>query len=105
MRARLRFGVALLALSALALLGGAGQAKAGLIAGPATFPVAGTDTSWGIEFKALDNSVLTSFDYHHLIITGPPPTSRFSGTVTLFDKTTSTTVFTQNYAPGSPFTI
>jgi hypothetical protein len=87
------------------LWGGTGRAKAGVIVGPTTLPFEGTDTSWGLEFKALDNSTLTSFDYNHLVVTGPPPTNPFSGTVTLVDKTTSTTVFTQNYSPGSPFTI
>jgi hypothetical protein len=106
MRARRRFGGGVLALLALGLLcGGAGQVNAGVIVGPATLPIEGTDTSWGLEFKALDNSILTSFDYNHLVVMGPPPTNPFSGTVTLRDKTTSMTVFTQNYGPGSPFTI
>ena len=55
----------------LASLLGMQQAKADIIVGPTISPtdghthIGGSDSQWGIDFTALDNSVLTSFDYTH----------------------------------------
>ena len=59
----------------------------------------GNDTIWGIQFTALRNSVLTSFDYSHNPTTQGNP---FSGTISLNDITTSATVYSTTYAVGSP---
>jgi hypothetical protein len=93
-----------LMLAALALLlGGERQARADIIAGPSSFPVIGSnDTSWGIQFTALQNSTLTGFDYHHHPDTFGQP---FTGTISLKDLTSNTTVYSTNYNTGTPTII
>lgn len=56
--------------------------RAGTIAGPSSFgSVGGSDTYWGIQFDALQNSTLTGFDYNHR---GPTNGSAlFNGTITV----------------------
>jgi hypothetical protein len=82
---------------------GADQARAGSIAGPSSFSVVGgSDTMWGIEFLALQNSTLTGFDYHHHPDTFGQP---FTGTVSVYDETTNTTVYSSAYGTGTPTVI
>jgi len=73
--------------------------RGAVIVGP-PLPFNGTDSSWGLQFTALQNSVLTGFDYNHLPVQGIP--SPFTGNISLTDITTSTLLFSQNYLPGSP---
>ncbi len=91
----------LLTLSLLWL--GVGEAKAGFIAGPATFQVTGgSDTYWGIQFTALQNSTLTGVDYNHRSnMFGDP----FTGTISLIDTTTSVTTVLDNYPMNAPQVI
>jgi hypothetical protein len=94
--------LAILATLALLTLG-VDRARASSIAGPASFPiVGGTDTMWGIEFVALQNSTLTGFDYHHHPDTFGQP---FTGTVSVYDETTSTTIYSSAYGTGTPTVI
>ncbi len=92
----------LLALPLLSL--GIAPAKGGTIAGPSSFSsIGGTDTVWGIQFTALQNSVLTGFDYNQT----PSSTSNpFFGTISVIDITsTPTSVFSTSYAAGSPTVV
>ena len=75
----------------------AAEARAGVIVGPTTFSnVGGVDTLWGIQFTALQDATLTSFDYNHNPTTFGNP---FSGTVSVIDTTSSMTVYSANYSP------
>lgn len=77
------------------LLGGVNQVNAGIIVGPTSFDVVGgNDTSWGIQFTALQNAILTGFDYNHLSNQFGNP---LSGTLSLNDITSSTNVFSTPY--------
>lgn len=93
-----------LVLAIAILFAGLKQADAAIIVGPTTLPNSGSssDTNWGIQFTALQNTTLTGFDYYHLPTFGPNP---FTGTITLTDITTSTAVFTSPYGPGAPTII
>jgi hypothetical protein len=85
------------------LLGGVGQTKAGNISGPTALPYTGSgDSDWGIQFNALQNVTLTGFDYNHLPVSGPSP---FSGTISVKDLTTSSTIFSTPYGTGEPTVI
>jgi len=86
-------------IGAIAFVVGVSAASAAVIVGPPV-TVNGTDVSWGLQFTAVQNSVLTGFDYSHLAVQGVP--SPFTGNITLTDITTSTPLFSQNYLPGSP---
>jgi hypothetical protein len=99
-------GALILGLAAVALLlGGAGQAKADVLVGPSSLPFNGSssDTNWGIQFTALHNSTLTGFDYNHLPVFGG--LNPFTGTITLRDITSSTTVYSTPYGPNTPTVI
>jgi len=79
---------------------GVAPVRAGTIVGPSSFGVVGgNDTIWGIQFTALDNSTLTSFDFNHNPTTFGNP---FSGTVSLNDVTASSTPYSNSYAAFSP---
>src|SRR4051812_4930436 len=68
--------------------------------GPTQFQIAGTgDSVWGIQFTALQDRVLRSFDYHHRSNDFGNP---FSGTITLKDITSNTIEFTYNYPTSTP---
>ncbi len=99
MRAQRRFEI--LGLAALTLLVlSDGRSNAAVIVGPTSWTtVGGSDTNWGIQFTALDSSVLTSFDYTHRTANFGNP---FSGTITLKDATTNTTVYSTTYSPLAP---
>jgi len=86
-----------------ALFLGIAQAKGGTIIGPSSLGiVGGNDTSWGIQFTALQNSVLESFDYYQKPTTGSSP---FFGTISLNDITTPSTVYSTTYSVGSPTVV
>jgi hypothetical protein len=74
--------------------------QAGVIAGPSAFSVVGgSDSLWGIQFTALDNSTLTGFDYNHR---NPVPFGNpLTGTISVNDLTTSSTVYTYNYGTNA----
>lgn len=87
-------------LPALSLLFlGLGQARAASIAGPSSFTsVGGSDTYWGIQFTALQGSTLVGFDYTHRANTFGNP---LTGTISLNDITTSTTVYSTSYGANA----
>ena len=87
----------------LAFLAG-GQTRADLIVGPSSFgTVGGSDTYWGIQFTALCASTLTGVDYNHR---NPVPFGNpDSGTISLKDVTSNSTVYTYNYAANAPQVI
>lgn len=95
-------GLAFIALGLTVFM--AAEVKADVMVGPTSFgTVGGSDTYWGIQFTALHDSTLTSFDYNHR---DPVPFGNpITGTVSLNDLTTSTTVYTQNYGPDAPKVI
>jgi hypothetical protein len=77
------------------LLVGPGQASAASIAGPSSFTVVGGgDSFWGLQFTALQASTLTGFDYNHRAPTFGNP---ISGTISLNDVTSGTTVYSATY--------
>jgi hypothetical protein len=83
-------------------------ANAAVIVGPTSFPVqGGNDTTWGIQFTALDNSALTGFNFtHHTALFAGGNLG--TGTIEVLDKTTGTTVFSSpfgNSISGSPEVI
>lgn len=77
----------------------AGSASAGVIVGPSSFPNGPgyPDTSWGIQFTALRNVLLTGFDFHHRAGQGVTP----SGTITVFDVTASMSAYTTPWGPDN----
>jgi PEP-CTERM motif len=87
-------------LSALdSLIGVVERTNAGTIAGPTSWTVTGAgDTYWGIQFTALQDSTLTSFDYNHRGTSNG--SSLFYGIIFLIYITTNTTVYTSNYGTG-----
>ncbi|MBS0264103.1 MAG: hypothetical protein JSS02_19360, partial [Planctomycetes bacterium] len=69
--------------------------------------IGGPDTSWGIDFKALQNTTLLSFDFVHRGVGGAGGSSaNFFGTIKLIDVTAAPSLlYTYNYAKNAPGVI